>query len=153
MGEVADAALAAGGEVIGVLPQALGSREIAHPRVLDTRIVASMHERKALMADLSDAFIAAPGGFGTLEEIFEALTWTQLGFQDKACGLLDVEGYFDPLLQFLDSTVDERFVRPGHREMLCVSDRADDLLDRLAAWRPDRTAKWIDRDTSARGVS
>jgi uncharacterized protein (TIGR00730 family) len=153
MGEVADAALAAGGEVIGVLPQALGSKEIAHPRVVDTRIVASMHERKALMADLSDAFIAAPGGFGTLDEIFEALTWTQLGFQDKACGLLDTEGYFAPLLRFLDSAVEERFVRPGHREMLCVSDRSGDLLDRLAAWRPDRTAKWIDRDTSAGSVS
>ena len=131
MGELADAALDAGGEVIGVLPKSFGLKEVAHPRVEDIRIVGSMHERKAMMLELSDGFVAAPGGYGTLDELFEILTWRQLGLHEKPCGLLDVEGYFDSLLAFLDSSVSECFVRPEHREMLLVAERPEDLVDRL----------------------
>lgn len=145
MGVVADAVLEAGGDVIGVLPKALGVKEIAHPRVVDTRIVGSMHERKALMVELSDGFIAAPGGFGTLDELFEALTWSQLGFHAKPCGLLDVGGFFQPLLGFLAATVQERFVKPAHLEALVVACGAVELLDRLAHAKPPRVEKWIDR--------
>ena len=136
MGELADAALDAGGEVIGVLPEALGIREVGHPRVADLRIVDSMHERKALMAELSDAFIAAPGGLGTLDELFEILTWRQLGFHAKPCGLLDVNGYFDSLLCFLDVSVKEGFVRAEHRQLLMFSERPEDLIDQLEAAAP-----------------
>ena len=131
MGELADAALDAGGEVIGVLPKSLDLKEIAHPRVEDIRIVGSMHERKAMMVELSDGFIAAPGGFGTLDELFEILTWRQLGLHEKPCGLLDVDGFFEPLLGFLDSSVSKCFVRPEHREMLMVAERPEDLIDKL----------------------
>ena len=131
MGELADAALDAGGEVIGVLPKSLGLKEIAHPRVEDIRIVGSMHERKAMMVELSDGFIAAPGGFGTLDELFEILTWRQLGLHKKPCGLLNVDGYFASLLGFLDSSVSKCFVRPEHREMLMVAERPEDLIDQL----------------------
>jgi uncharacterized protein (TIGR00730 family) len=134
MGELADAVIDAGGEVIGVLPKALGLTEIAHPRVADIRIVSSMHERKALMVELSDGFIAAPGGFGTLDELFEALTWRQLGLHQKPCGLLDVNGYFDSLLDFLDSSVGECFIRPEHREMMMVAQRPEDLIDQFEAY-------------------
>jgi len=140
MGELADAALDAGGEVIGVLPKSLGLKEVAHPRVEDIRIVGSMHERKATMVELSDGFIAAPGGFGTLDELFEILTWRQLGLHEKPCGLLDVNGYFDSLLAFLDSSVSESFVRPEHREMLWVAERPEDLIDQLESGRPPMPA-------------
>lgn len=146
MGELADAALEAGGEVIGVLPRALGLKEVGHPRVEDLRLVGSMHERKATMAELSDGFIAAPGGLGTLEELFEVWTWGQLGLHDKPCGLLDVNGYFASLLRFLDSSVEERFVRTEHREMLLVAERAEDLIDRFERYQPPRREKWLDRD-------
>ncbi len=131
MGELADAALDAGGEVIGVLPKSLGLKEVAHPRVSDIRFVGSMHERKATMVELSDGFIAAPGGFGTLDELFEVLTWRQLGVHEKPCGLLDVCGYFGLLLGFLDSSVRECFVEPEHRESLMVAERPEDLIDQL----------------------
>jgi uncharacterized protein (TIGR00730 family) len=131
MGELADAVVDAGGEVIGVLPKAFGLEEVAHPRVEDIRIVSSMHERKAMMVELSDGFIAAPGGFGTLDEIFEVLTWRQLGLHQKPCGLLDVDGYFASLLDFLDSSVSESFVRREHREMVMVAERPEDLIDQL----------------------
>jgi uncharacterized protein (TIGR00730 family) len=133
MGELADAVLDAGGEVIGVLPEALEIREVGHPRVADLRIVNSMHERKKLMAELSDAFVATPGGLGTLEELFEILTWRQLGLHTKPCGLLEVNGYFEPLLRFLDQSVEEEFVRSKHRELLLLSERPDDLIDQLEA--------------------
>ena len=146
MGAVADAALAAGGEVVGVIPQHLMDREVAHDGLTELRVTGSMHERKALMADLADGFVALPGGLGTLEELAEILTWSQLGLQSKPCGLLDVEGFFDPLLAFLDHTVTERFVSTEHRALVLAADRPDALLDLLAGWRPGVPgAKWLDR--------
>lgn len=145
MGRVADAALDAGGEVIGVIPNALVSKEVAHARLTRLDVVGSMHERKARMAELSDAFVALPGGVGTLEELFEILTWSQLGLHAKPCGLLDVGGYFRPLLTFLDHAVTERFVKPKHRALLLAGESIDDLLERFATWRAPQLDKWIDR--------
>jgi uncharacterized protein (TIGR00730 family) len=132
MGELADAALAGGGEVIGVIPEALVQQEVAHTGLTELRVVRSMHERKAQMADLSDAFVALPGGMGTFEELFEILTWAQLGFHEKPSGLLDVGGYFAPLLELLDHAVSEGFVRPRHRALLLHAASADDLLEAFA---------------------
>jgi uncharacterized protein (TIGR00730 family) len=147
MGVLADTGMAAGGEVIGVMPQALVDREIGHTGISELRVVGSMHERKALMADLSDAFIALPGGAGTLEELFEVYTWAQLGLHDKPCGLLDVEDYFSGLVGFLDHAVDERFLREEHRAMLIVEREPRTLIDRLAMFEPRAvTPKWIDRE-------
>ena len=147
MGEVADAALAADGEVVGVIPQHLVDREVAHEGLTELRITASMHERKALMAELSDGFVALPGGLGTLEELAEVLTWSQLGLHRKPCGLLDVDGFYEPLLTFLDHTVTERFVSVEHRAIVQAATTPGDLLDRLASWRPPdgETEKWWDR--------
>jgi uncharacterized protein (TIGR00730 family) len=145
MGTVSDAALDAGGDVVGVIPQALVDREIAHPDVADLRVVGSMHERKALMADLADAFVALPGGMGTLDELFEIYTWIQLGLLSKPVGLLDVRSYYDQLVAFLDHAVAERFVTVEHREMLVVEQRADALLEAFRRWRPPSRTKWIDR--------
>jgi uncharacterized protein (TIGR00730 family) len=147
MGAVADAALAAGGRVVGVMPQSLVDSEVAHRGLSELRVVASMHERKALMADLSDAFLALPGGIGTLEEFLEVWTWGQLGLHAKPYGLLDVAGFFGPMLAFLNRLVEQRFVRPEHREMLLVSQDASDLLSRLASHRPAYLPKWIDRES------
>jgi uncharacterized protein (TIGR00730 family) len=133
MGMVADAALAAGGRVVGVIPTSLVNRELAHTGVQDLRIVASMHERKNLMAALSDAFIALPGGVGTLDELFEMLTWTQLGFHDKPCLLLDVNGYFGGLVGFLDRAAKDGFVHQACRDALLVETDVEVALDRLAA--------------------
>jgi uncharacterized protein (TIGR00730 family) len=147
MGVLADTAMATGGEVIGVMPQALVDREIGHTEISELRVVGSMHERKALMADLSDAFIALPGGAGTLEELFEVYTWAQLGLHDKPCGLLDVEDYFSGLVGFLDHAVDERFLREEHRAMLIVERESRALIERLAEFEPRAvTPKWIDRE-------
>jgi hypothetical protein len=145
MGVLADAALAAGGNVIGVIPQALVDLEVAHRELPDLRVVGSMHERKGLMADLADAFIALPGGIGTLEELCEILTWAQLGMHRKPCGVVNVGGYFDGLLAFLDHAVAERFFRPEHRAMLLVDAEPAALLDRFAGWTPPPLEKWIDR--------
>jgi uncharacterized protein (TIGR00730 family) len=131
MGAVADAALAEGGEVIGVIPKALVERELAHARLTELRVVLSMHERKASMADLSDAFVTLPGGFGTLDETCEMLTWTQLGIHAKPCGILDVDGYFAPLLTFLDSAVEEGFLRPENRALVVQDTEPERLLSRL----------------------
>jgi uncharacterized protein (TIGR00730 family) len=146
MGALADAARGAGGEIIGVIPQAIFDREIGHTGLDDLRVVGSMHERKALMAELSDAFIALPGGIGTLEELFEVYTWAQLGIHAKPLGLLDVAGYFQPLVAFLDHAVQERFLRPEMRTLLGVSDDLDDLLAALEASEPVTLQKWIDLD-------
>ncbi len=148
MGIVADEVLRHGGEVIGVIPEALVAREVAHTGLGDLRVVRSMHERKALMSDLADGFIALPGGWGTLEEFFEVLTWGQLGLHRKPCGLLNVEGYFDSLLAFLQHAFDERFVRTEYAAMLAVATSADTLLDRFAAFEPPQVTKWIDRSSS-----
>ena len=132
MGVVADAALAAGGEVVGVMPEALVAREIAHPGLTALRVVQTMHERKAVMAAESDGFVALPGGIGTLEELFEVWTWGQLGLHAKPCGVLDVGGYYAPLLAFLDRGVAEGFVRPAQRAALLVDDEPGRMVDRLA---------------------
>jgi len=145
MGVLADAVLASGGHVTGVIPEALVAKEVAHNGLTDLRVVASMHQRKALMADLADAFIALPGGWGTVEEFFEILTWAQLGLHRKPCGLLNVHGYFDRLLAFVAHSMDEGFVRPEYREMVPVSDSPESLLDLLAAYAPPQVEKWIDR--------
>jgi uncharacterized protein (TIGR00730 family) len=146
MGAVADAARGAGGEVIGVIPKAIFDLEIGHTGLDDLRVVGSMHERKALMAELSDAFIALPGGIGTLEELFEVYTWAQLGIHAKPLGLMDVVGYYQPLVTFLDHAVQERFLRPETRTLLAVSDDLDGLLAALEAWKPVSLHKWIDLD-------
>jgi uncharacterized protein (TIGR00730 family) len=145
MGTVADAVLDAGGDVVGVIPQTLVDREIAHPGVADLRVVGSMHERKALMADLADGFVALPGGMGTLEELFEIYTWTQLGLLSKPVGLLDVRSYYARLVVFLDHAVAERFVTVEHREMLVVEQRAEALLEAFRRWQPPTRTKWLDR--------
>ena len=147
MGELADAVLEEGGELIGVIPRALVDREIAHRDVIDMRVVGSMHERKALMAELADAFIALPGGLGTLEELFEVYTWAQLGLHQKPCALLNVEGYYDGVEQFLAHAVTERFVREEHRELLLIDRDPAVLLQRIRAFNPEATPpKWIDRE-------
>lgn len=128
MGEIADAVLSSGGEVIGVIPQALVDKEVSHKGLSELKVVASMHERKAVMAQLSDGFIALPGGLGTLEELFEVLTWAQLGFHEKPCGLLNVNGYYDQLCFFLDHAVEEEFVKTSHRKMLLTGDSPEALL-------------------------
>lgn len=142
MGTLADTALAAGGEVIGVMPQALVDKEIAHRGLTDLHIVNSMHERKALMAELADAFIALPGGYGTFDEFCEVLTWTQLGIQRKPCGILNVEGYYDGLLKMFDHAVAEQFVKPAHRQMVLSDSRPEPLVDRLLAYHPPVVGKW-----------
>ena len=143
MGALADAALRAGGKVVGVIPRALVEREIAHPGLSETHEVTSMHERKAMMADRSDAFLALPGGAGTLEETFEAWTWAQLGHHRKPVGLLNVDGFFDLLLAFLDNQCRELFVRREHREMLIVDNDPERLLARFETYRPPVVEKWI----------
>lgn len=145
MGAIADAVLSAGGSVVGVIPQALAEKEVAHKGLSDLRIVSSMHERKALMAELADAFIALPGGLGTLEEFCEIATWTQLGFQDKACGLLNVDGFYDGLLSFLDHATDEHFVRPEHRQIVITGTEPDKLIENLSQFKSPTVAKWINQ--------
>lgn len=145
MGLLADAVLAGGGEVDGVIPRRLARKEIAHAGLTRLHRVGSMHQRKALMADLSDAFVALPGGMGTLEELAEVLTWSQLGLHGKPCALLDVEGYWRPLVAFFDHAAEEGFLRPEHRAILLVETDPEALLDRLAAWKAPAAERWIDR--------
>lgn len=147
MGTMADAAMAAGGEVIGVIPQAIVDREIAHRGVTELRVVNSMHERKAMMADLSDAFMAMPGGFGTFEEFCEALTWSQLGIHKKACGLLNVAGYYTPLLAMFDHAVQERFVRRENRSLVLAHEDFRELIRMIDEFVPTTTEKWIHRES------
>ena len=146
MGVVADACLSAGGEVIGVIPQALADREIAHARLTELHVVDSMHTRKALMADLSDAFIAMPGGVGTFEEFFEAVTWTQLGLHKKPCGLLNAGAFYTPLAAFIDQAVSEGFIKPVHRAFIVVDDNPERLLDTLGTVKLPDVPKWIRKD-------
>jgi uncharacterized protein (TIGR00730 family) len=145
MGVVADAVLADGGEVVGVIPRALVDRELAHARLSELVVVDTMHERKQRMHDLSDGFIALPGGFGTLDELFEALTWAQLGMHKKPCGLLDVEGFWEPLRALVARQRSEEFVRADHASMLLHGDDPEALLDAFAAYRAPDVAKWIGR--------
>ena len=145
MGVLADTALEAGGEVIGVIPQDLVDREIGHQGLTELRVVGSMHERKALMADLSDAFVALPGGAGTLEELIEVYTWSQLGLHAKPMGVLDVGGYYSRLADLLDHAVHEGFLRPEHRQALQFAGDAGALLERFDGWQPSFLGKWLDR--------
>jgi uncharacterized protein (TIGR00730 family) len=147
MAALADTMLDELGDVIGVIPRMLVEREVANKALTDLRVVESMHERKALMAELADGFVALPGGIGTLEEFFEIWTWAQLGMHDKPCGLLNVAGYFDPLLEFLDRAVTEKFVREVHRRMVIVESDAEELLARFEAYEPPRVVKWINAGT------
>jgi uncharacterized protein (TIGR00730 family) len=149
MGTLADAALAAGGEVVGVIPEALAGKEVAHTGLTRLHVVKSMHERKALMADMADAFVALPGGFGTLDELFEAITWGQLGIHRKPIGLLNVEGYFAPLLAVVDRAVGDGFIRPPYRGLVVVSGTVDGLLDALARHTPPPPiVSWLRPDES-----
>jgi hypothetical protein len=144
MGWVADAVVAQGGEVIGVIPEVLAKKEIAHFSLKDLRVVGTIHERKALMAELADAFIALPGGFGTMEELCEALAWAQLGLHHKPLGLLNVAGFYDPLLAFFDHAVERQFIRPAHRQLVLAETVPDRLLDLLAQPQPPVLPKWTD---------
>ena len=143
MGAVADAALNEGGEVIGVIPEALVAKEIAHAGLTRLHVVGSMHERKKLMADLSDAFITLPGGYGTLEEFSEVLSWAQLSIHEKPCALLDVDGYWEPLISLLDRAVAEGFVNPAHRFLVLEEQDPEALLDLMFRYTPPETKKWI----------
>jgi uncharacterized protein (TIGR00730 family) len=145
MGAAADAALAAGGSVIGVIPTDIASKEVEHHGLTELHVVGSMHERKMKMFSLADAMIALPGGLGTMEELFEVWTWNQLGFHSKPVGLLNVAGYYDQLLAFLDTMVDQRFVHGAHRDLLQVGSDVPALLDRLLAYRPVDIDKWLDQ--------
>jgi len=147
MGIIADAVLRAGGEAVGVIPENLMAREVGHKGLTNLHVVRSMHERKALMADLSDAFIAMPGGFGTLEEFCEVLTWSQLGLHTKPCGILNILDFYTPLLRMFDHAVEERFLKPENRALVLSRESPADLLEALEAWRPVRVEKWISRET------
>ncbi len=146
MGAVADAALAAGGEVFGVLPRGLAAKELAHTGLTRLEVVDSMHERKARMAELSDGFVALPGGIGTLEEIFEIWTWGQLGFHAKPAGFLNVGGFYDPLKAFLDHMTDQAFMKTMHRDMALFGQSPDDILDAFGAYQPPNVDKWMERE-------
>lgn len=145
MGAIADAALTGGGEVIGVIPHGLARKELAHKGLSKLHVVESMHERKALMADLSDAFVAMPGGLGTLEEIFEVITWAQLGIHEKACAFLNVENYYNGLLEFLEQAVRQGLIKPEHRGMILVESDQKVLLGRIRAYQAPNVEKWIGR--------
>lgn len=145
MGLIADAVLAAGGHVIGVIPRLLWEREVGHRGLPDLRIVETMHERKALMAELSDGFIAMPGGIGTFEEFFEVWTWAQLGVHRKPCALLNTAGYYDPMLAMIDTMIRRRFLKPEYREMVLVDSAPAALLSRMETYEAPNVSKWIDR--------
>ncbi|WP_414581313.1 TIGR00730 family Rossman fold protein [Scytonema sp. PCC 10023] len=148
MGTIADATLAAGGEVIGVIPDFMVAKEIAHTGLTQLHIVNSMHERKTMMAQLSDAFVALPGGYGTLEEFCEVLTWAQLGLHQKPFGLLNINGYYSPLLKFFDQAVTEEFLRPINRSLVLEAAEPENLLDLLANYQPQYVDKWIRKEVT-----
>ncbi len=147
---LADAVLAAGGEAVGVIPRHLVDRELAHTGLDDLHVVDGMHERKARMSDLADGFIALPGGFGTLEEFAEVLTWSQLGLQLKPCGLLDVAGFYQPLMRFVDHAIEEQFVRAEHRDLILIGERPAQLLEAIQRWQPPAVEKWVFEERPAR---
>ncbi len=144
MGVLADAALGEGGEVVGVIPEALVARELVHASLTQLHVVGSMHERKALMADLSDGFVTLPGGYGTLEEFLEVLSWGQLSIHEKPCALLDVDGYYAPLASLFDKAVAEGFVSPDHRSLVLSGEDPELLLDCMESYTPPETKKWIE---------
>ena len=147
MGVIADTVMAGGGSVIGVMPRNLIAREIGHAGITELRVVDTMHQRKALMADLSSAFIAMPGGYGTFDEFFEVVTWTQLGLHRKGCGLLNVGGYYDPFVAMLDGAVAEGFIRPENRALVLDDSSPERLLERVLAFHPNAAEKWLDRQS------
>ncbi|MFW5500066.1 MULTISPECIES: TIGR00730 family Rossman fold protein [unclassified Maridesulfovibrio] len=149
MGILAESTLEAGGKVIGVIPESLYKIEIAHTDLTELHVADSMHERKALMAELSDGFIAMPGGIGTMDEIFEIFTWAQLGFHSKPCGLLNVDGYYDKLLSFLDGVVEEGFLKDMHREKLLTAETPDLLIESFATYEPPSGSKWVEKVDAA----
>lgn len=148
MGAIGDAVMAAGGKAIGIIPEALMRKEHGHRGITELRVVKSMHERKAMMADLADGFVAMPGGYGTLEEYCEVLTWTQLGFHRKPCGLLNVAGFYDPLLAFFDRATDQKFVRAEHRTLVLAGTDPEKLIDRMSAWKPPPVQKWFENNAA-----
>jgi uncharacterized protein (TIGR00730 family) len=148
MGELADTVMAGGGEVIGAIPHALVAREVAHRSITELVVVRSMHDRKAKMMELADAFVAMPGGYGTFEEFCEVITWAQLGLHQKPCGLLNVEGYYDSLLNLFNRGVDDGFIHPTTRELVVEATDPDVLLDKLAYYKPPIVEKWIEQDES-----
>jgi uncharacterized protein (TIGR00730 family) len=148
MGALAEGILEAGGEVIGIMPRHLVEREVAHTSLTELRVVSSMHERKTMLSELADGFLAMPGGLGTLEELFEVWTWGQLGLHQKPYGLLNVNGFYDPLLRFLDHAVAEGFVGEEHRRMLAVDARPGELMTKMEAVKPAAVRKWIDREST-----
>ncbi len=143
MGTIADAALRHGGHVIGVIPQSLVIKEVVHEKLPDLRVVKNMHERKALMAELADGFIALPGGYGTFEEFCEVLAWSQLGYHQKPFGLLDAAGFYRGMLEFFDHATNEGFIKPKHRELVMVEEDAEKLLHRLKSFQPPTDVKWV----------
>ncbi|AVY95333.1 TIGR00730 family Rossman fold protein [Microvirgula curvata] len=145
MGTVADATLAAGGKVIGVIPEFLRLKELDHPGLSELHVVASMHERKAMMAELSDGFIAMPGGYGTYEELLEVLSWSQLGMHHKPVGLLDVAGFYTPFLTMMRHTVEQGFAREQNLDLMVSAATPDALLERMAGWAPVAVSKWLDK--------
>lgn len=148
MGTIADAVLAAGGEVVGVIPKHLVDMEVAHAGLTELEVVDSMHQRKSRMFDLADAFVAMPGGFGTLEEIVEMFTWRQLGISEKPCALLDVNGYYRPLVAMMDRMVEERFLHPGQREDMWTGDDIEAMFEWMRGYQPAQASKWLDEKRS-----
>ena len=146
MGIIADEVMNAGGAVVGIIPDSLDNREVGHRGITELKVVGSMHERKALMAELADGFVAMPGGIGTFEEFFEILTWAQLGFHEKPCGLLNVAGYYDGLLALCDNAVAQGFLRSVHRRLILDESESTVLLERMADYKPEKIEKWLDRD-------
>jgi uncharacterized protein (TIGR00730 family) len=146
MGIIADEVMRRGGEVVGIIPYSLDQKEVGHRGITELRVVSSMHERKALMAELADGFIAMPGGIGTFEEFFEILTWAQLGFHEKPCAVLNIAGYYDGLLALCDNAVTEGFLRPAHRQLILEDSNPEFLLEKMANLKPLRLEKWIDKE-------
>lgn len=146
MGTVADHVLKLGGQVIGVIPKALAHKEITHSNLTELYVTQSMHERKMKMAELSDGFIALPGGIGTMEELFEIWTWAQLGFHKNPCGLLNIDGYYDALIQFVDHMQQEQFVKPKHHDLLMIADDPEKLLEKFISYTPPEITQWVEKD-------
>jgi len=146
MGKIADTVMHNGGSVIGIIPRALAEKEVAHGGLTKLRVVGSMHERKAIMAELSDGFIALPGGFGTFEELCEIITWAQLGFHSKPCGFLNIDGYYDPLIELFDNATREKFVRPEHRRLVLIESEIEKMFDLMVTYKPPDLEKWINKD-------
>ena len=146
MGKIADTVMHNGGSVIGIIPRALAEKEVAHAGLTKLRVVGSMHERKAIMAELSDGFIALPGGFGTFEELCEIITWAQLGFHSKPCGFLNIDGYYDPLIELFDNATREQFVRPEHRRLVLIESEIEKMFDLMVTYKPPDLEKWINKD-------